>query len=266
MKQIRVLHIDDEPDLLADVALALARSDILVESALSFTGWRKLLRNNPDVILLDIDMPEKSGFDLLADLKSRSALRNIPVLFLTAHSEKSTLLRGLRQGLDDYVTKPCDPEELALRIAAAAKRVKPTESVLTGDATVLGLLHLDDLQKSDQAQRLDSILEIFKRTACLIEDTAFRSNANTALPVRRDEKARDLVLFSAKADEFRTQRILRAANRLLGGSGMHMLVPDGPHLERRPTPYIVAFSTDAISDVSITGTLRLATKDQLFHA
>ncbi|MBL8021107.1 MAG: response regulator transcription factor [Leptospirales bacterium] len=278
MKQIRVLHIDDEPDLLADIALALGRSGFLVDSALSFSGWRKLLSKAPDVILLDIDMPGKSGFDLLTDLKSRAIFQRIPVLFLTAHSERSTLLRGLREGLDDYITKPCDAEELALRIRAVVNRTGLQDTISAGPATIMALRHLDDLEKSDQTARLDVVLGIFERICNTIQDKASgiprdrRSSPDPAPQARpatrmpRERRARDLVIFGDSLDPDRLERILRAGNRLLAACGNHILIPEGEYLAQRPFPFLVAAQVQALEKANLADLICSAAKDKLFHA
>lgn len=256
--------------------MALGRSGFLVDSALSFSGWKKLIRKSPDVILLDIDMPGKSGFDLLTDLKSRAAFQRIPVLFLTAHSERSTLLRGLREGLDDYITKPCDAEELALRIRAVVNRTGIQESIAAGPATIIALCHLDDLERSDQTSRLDLVLEIFERVCNVIQDRAGSVKGRRATrdlesqegvtKFSRERKARDVIVFGGSLDQDRLERILRAGNRLLAAAGNHILVPVGVYLEQRPFPYLVAVHVQALEKVNLADVLCLASKDKLFHA
>ena len=88
----------------------------------------------PDLVLLDIMLPGKSGFELCGLLRRG---RRTPVVILTARAQKSDKLRGLRLGADDYVTKPFDIDELVARIRAVLRRARPTvERVSLGPVTI----------------------------------------------------------------------------------------------------------------------------------
>ena len=88
----------------------------------------------PDLILLDVMLPELSGFELGSVLR-RSG--NVPIIMLSARGEKADKLQGLRLGADDYVTKPFDMEELVARIHTVLRRVRPAiESIRLGPITV----------------------------------------------------------------------------------------------------------------------------------
>lgn len=74
-------------------------------------------KHSPDLILLDIMMPEKSGFEVCEELKADEQLSEIPVIFLTARSDEEDILKGFKQGGADYITKPFNSEELLARVA-----------------------------------------------------------------------------------------------------------------------------------------------------
>jgi DNA-binding response OmpR family regulator len=88
----------------------------------------------PDVVLLDVMLPDMSGFDLCGRLRNRGST---PIIFLTARGQKVDKLRGLNLGADDYVTKPFDLEELLLRVQAVLRRARVgVERLVLGSVTV----------------------------------------------------------------------------------------------------------------------------------
>ena len=124
----RILILDD------DVALAKAITDYLVFEGYQVTGATRgdialdLIRQSPpDLLLLDIMLPGKTGFDLMGVLRSR---RRTPIIILTARSQKADRLRGFNLGADDYVTKPFDLEELCARIRVVLRRARPAVDTL----------------------------------------------------------------------------------------------------------------------------------------
>jgi DNA-binding response OmpR family regulator len=84
-------------------------------------AWEMFRQNKPDLCVLDIMMPETDGFTLAGKIKELAP--DIPLIFLTARSLKEDIVRGLKIGADDYITKPFDPEVLILRINNILKRV-----------------------------------------------------------------------------------------------------------------------------------------------
>jgi len=89
----------------------------------------------PDLVLLDVNLPGKSGFELVEGWRGGP---RTPIIFLTAKGQKSDKLRGLKLGADDYVTKPFDLEELLARVHAVLRRARPSVGLLT-----LGSVHID---------------------------------------------------------------------------------------------------------------------------
>jgi DNA-binding response OmpR family regulator len=83
-------------------------------------AWEKFNREKPDICVLDVMMPEMDGFTLAEKIKQSHA--DMPIIFLTAKSLKEDIVRGLKLGADDYITKPFDPEVLILRINNILKR------------------------------------------------------------------------------------------------------------------------------------------------
>lgn len=122
MVSMKVLIIDDDADSLAIARIRLKRDGYIIISASSADeGLEKAREENPDLILLDVQMPGKDGFQLCEELKSDSELSNIPVIFLSAADDISEKVKGLDLGAVDYVTKPFDIFELRARVRAALR-------------------------------------------------------------------------------------------------------------------------------------------------
>ncbi len=139
---VRALVVDDEP-LLGDLlSTALRYEGWQVESALSGRAAIKAAASlNPDVVVLDIMLPDMSGLDVLRRLRESSPL--VPVLFLTAKDAVEDRIAGLTAGGDDYVTKPFSLEEVVARLRALLRRAGATAQA--ADARlVVGDLVLDE--------------------------------------------------------------------------------------------------------------------------
>ena len=86
-------------------------------------AFEELGRAAPEAIILDVVMPEMSGYDLCRLIRERAAFRHTPILFLSAACSLDERIRGLEVGADDFIRKPCDPQELALRVRSHLARV-----------------------------------------------------------------------------------------------------------------------------------------------
>jgi DNA-binding response OmpR family regulator len=95
-------------------------------------------RASPDLLVLDLGLPELDGLDVIRELRKES---NVPIVILTARGEESDKLVGLELGADDYLTKPFSPRELVARIRAVLRRTERTESA--GDLIRLGDMEID---------------------------------------------------------------------------------------------------------------------------
>lgn len=145
-----VLVVDDEPEIVSLVAYHLEKAGYAVSTAADGAeAIVKARKELPCLIVLDILLPGITGFNVLEAIRSRAETRDIPVLMLTAMREDEDRIRGLSLGVDDYVTKPFNPEELVLRVAAILRRVqsKGTSEVITVGPITVNLLsqrvHLD---------------------------------------------------------------------------------------------------------------------------
>jgi diguanylate cyclase (GGDEF)-like protein len=115
-------------------------------------GIRQAHSLNPDVILLDVQMPGADGFEICRRLKSDPETASIPILFLTAQAETRDKVRGLDLGALDYVSKPFDPVELRARVRAA-HRIKSLVEMLEREARIDGLTGLHNRRFFDQRLR-----------------------------------------------------------------------------------------------------------------
>ncbi len=120
-----VLVVDDEADISALVAFHLARESYRVRTAGSGSeAIRAMEAETPDLVVLDLMLPEMSGLEILEEIRRRDEWREVPVILLTARKEESDRVEGLRLGADDYVAKPFSPQELVLRVGAVLRRVR----------------------------------------------------------------------------------------------------------------------------------------------
>jgi len=125
-----ILAIDDAPAILALLAFHLRAEHASLLTAATFDeGLAAANEHSPDLILLDVDLPDHSGLDLCRRLKEEEATRDIPVIFLTGSSDVATKVHGFDLGAVDYVTKPFDVAELRARVRAAL-RMKRAQDML----------------------------------------------------------------------------------------------------------------------------------------
>jgi len=117
-----ILVVDDEPRMVRFVRMNLELEGYLVSTAANGTeALAKVREELPDLVLLDIMMPEMDGYETLERIRQVS---NVPVIMLTVKAEEEDKVRGLELGADDYVTKPFSPRELASRVKAALRRAE----------------------------------------------------------------------------------------------------------------------------------------------
>ncbi|MEP6690007.1 MAG: response regulator transcription factor [Gemmatimonadaceae bacterium] len=120
----RVLVVDDEPDIIALVAYHLAKAGYRVSTAATGADALRAVRDErPALVVLDLMLPEMSGFEVLEQLRGDDATREVAVLMLTARKDEPDRVRGLSLGADDYLAKPFSPQELVLRVGAILRRL-----------------------------------------------------------------------------------------------------------------------------------------------
>jgi len=146
MASQRVLVVDDEPKIARIVAAYLERDGFQVQSAADGRAALNLVNTQPpDLIVLDLMLPEVSGWDVCRELQRNATTASIPIIMLTARDDTADRIVGLELGADDYVVKPFDPKELVARVRAVLRRTSdqstktpPTASrvLQSGDLTI----------------------------------------------------------------------------------------------------------------------------------
>jgi DNA-binding response OmpR family regulator len=117
---MKVLVADDDPDLLDLVAYALGQAGyFVVKASDGKAALERFDAEAPDMVILDINMPGASGFDVCTQIRTHS---NTPIMMLTARGEEQDLVRALNLGADDYLTKPFSPRTLLARVKALLRR------------------------------------------------------------------------------------------------------------------------------------------------
>jgi len=141
-----VLVVDDEPNITDLVATTLRYEGFEVEVAGTGTdALRAAARFRPDLLVLDVMLPDRDGFDLLKRLRADGA--HVPVVFLTARDSTEDKVKGLTVGGDDYVTKPFSLEELVARVRAVLRRAN-------GSAPDTAKLVFADLELDDDTHEV----------------------------------------------------------------------------------------------------------------
>ncbi len=121
--------IDDEPDILQLVVLQLKKNGFRTAGFANASGFYSFLNEkSPDLVILDLMLPDIDGVEICRQLRSNPQTAKIPIIMLTARSEEFDKVLGLEIGADDYVTKPFSTRELVARVKAVLRRSQPTLS------------------------------------------------------------------------------------------------------------------------------------------
>jgi DNA-binding response OmpR family regulator len=139
----QILLVDDEPDIITNLAAFLSRSGFTTQTAADGeAALQKISQSPPDLIVLDVLMPRLDGREVLR--RMRRAGNWTPVILLTQVGEAFERAMALEEGADDYLNKPFDPHELVARIRAVLRRARPGEPPLSAASTLSsGDLRLD---------------------------------------------------------------------------------------------------------------------------
>ena len=139
-----ILVVEDEPAIQELVAFACGNAGFAVRRADDARGARaEVQRELPDLVVLDWMLPDRSGIELLRELRTEERTRALPVIMLTARGAEADRVAGLDAGADDYVVKPFSPRELVSRVRAVFRRRAPQ---LSGEALEYGPLKIDPVR------------------------------------------------------------------------------------------------------------------------
>lgn len=143
-KKPLIAVIDDEPDILELISINLKKSHFQAETFLKARPFFDFLKQRiPDLILLDLMLPDFDGLEVCKMLKQNPSWKDIPVLILTAKGDETDIVLGLEFGADDYIVKPFSPKELVARIRAVLRRKNPPEQKKSKEIRIGDILIID---------------------------------------------------------------------------------------------------------------------------
>lgn len=158
----RVLVVDDDPVLLSSLKQIMSEAGYLVEIARSPSEfWRALEVFSPDLLIIDLVLPEYSGADLCKFIRADYRWRDLPVLFLSASTDRDTIIQLYEAGADDFLTKPVDKELLLRRLAGHWRRKESHQTNLLDELTTLPNRKL-------ATRELERLLSLARRQGCAL--------------------------------------------------------------------------------------------------
>jgi two-component system KDP operon response regulator KdpE len=179
---MKVLIIEDSADVVEAVSLCLQLRwpDVVISSAIEGTKGIEILRSDSfDIIILDINLPDIDGFEVLGQIRSFS---NVPILIASVRGQEEDQVRGLEMGADDYIVKPFRPRDLIARVNAALRRshlssaIKEPHSIIRGKLTLK--LATNEAQLGEEIAKL-TLNE--SRLLCVLMNNADHTLDNTKL-------------------------------------------------------------------------------------
>jgi two-component system alkaline phosphatase synthesis response regulator PhoP len=141
----KILIADDEPDILEIVSYNLGKEGYEIYTAKDGNeAIERAKQLHPDLIILDIMMPKKTGVEVCEILRSQPIFQDTLIIFLTAMSDEASQIKGLETGADDYVSKPISPKVLVSRVNALFRRLNNKEN--NGKSLVIGNITIDPVK------------------------------------------------------------------------------------------------------------------------
>lgn len=140
----RLLVVDDDKEIVRLLRAYLEQAGFMVFTAYDGdTAFNLIRRERPSLVLLDLMLPDRDGWDITKKIRADSLLSNTPIIMLTARVEDTDKIVGLELGADDYVTKPFNPREVVARVRSVLRRVNTghvhKDNLLTAGALVMDL-------------------------------------------------------------------------------------------------------------------------------
>jgi len=207
----QILVIDDDADLVRFVRMSLEREGYEVASALEGAdGLRLALEQPPDLILLDVLLPDVDGLEVLGRLRVNPGTTSVPVVLLTARTDARDRVRGLDLGADDYITKPFDIEELLARVGAVLRRSKAMRDLspltaLPGNFRIAEELHRRVAGGRPMAvihTDLDNFKAFNDHYGFMRGDTVIKFTANVLVAAARDTADASCFVGHVGGDDF----------------------------------------------------------------
>ncbi|MCK7557234.1 response regulator [Chitinophaga sedimenti] len=138
---IKILVVDDRPDNLMSIESILEKESYTIVKAHSGRAALKVLLHEYDfsLILMDVLMPDMNGFETAALIYQRDRLKNIPIIFITAHNEDEAIFKGYKVGAMDFIYKPINPELLRIKVGLFVELYRKTQSLLEQEQHLLNI-------------------------------------------------------------------------------------------------------------------------------
>lgn len=212
---VKILVVDDEQDAVDLVAFNLKQAGFqVVTAADGAEALDKVHKHQPDLIVLDVMMPELDGLEVCKLIRRDSATAGIPILMLTAKATEVDRILGLELGADDYVIKPFSPRELVLRVRKLLARGKPQDA--RSERMVFGELAIDIPRHlvSWKGESLDLTATEFKLLTTLAER---RGRVQS-----RDQLLRDVWGYETMIDTRTVDTHMRRLREKLGPAARHL--------------------------------------------
>lgn len=147
MSQKKIILIEDEPDILEVIEYNLKRENFSVLTAADgLEGLDLVIREKPDLVLLDLMLPGIDGMEICRQVRNNQAVKRVPIIMLTAKGDESDVVLGLGLGADDYMTKPFSPKELIARIKAVLRRSETQSQKGSENFIQVGQLVIDSVK------------------------------------------------------------------------------------------------------------------------
>lgn len=169
----KIAVIDDEPDIQELISINLKKSGFEPACFNTATSFLQALnRNRPDLIILDLMLPDQDGYEFCRNLKKSQDYQDIPILIVSARSEETDKVLGLELGADDYLTKPFSVRELIARIRALLRRTQINSEtalktrILAGDL----IIDLEKFEITHQGKLLDVTVTEFRILQLLVQN------------------------------------------------------------------------------------------------
>jgi DNA-binding response OmpR family regulator len=148
--------VEDEDDIRSLVTAGLKKERFRVREYADGKGFLTSLRSEkPDLVILDLMLPDTDGFAICRGMRADRALASIPVIMLTARAEEADRILGLELGADDYVVKPFSPKELAARVKAVLRRASPDAGRSRIELAEGLVIDTDTLEASVHGERME---------------------------------------------------------------------------------------------------------------
>jgi len=156
-----VLAVDDDPGALSALADALGTLGFqVVQAADGATALDLAREKQPDVVLLDVQMPGMDGFEVCRRLKADSALMLVPVVFLTGHGSRRARLEGLEAGATDFLNKPCDLVELEVRVRNLVNFRRLTTELDSAEQIIYSIARVVEARDQDTGDHCERLTQL----------------------------------------------------------------------------------------------------------